>query len=223
MLRVLDLFSGIGGFSIGLERAGMHTVQFVEANEKCRRVIRKHWPGVPIAKDVKTYEGKPGEADVVCGGFPCQRFSTANRGRAVAEDLWPFMRGIIARVRPVWVVAENVDSIDDERPARELEKLDFTVWSFEMDAAPRGRRHERRRALFVAHANAQGEPRCPLDAEVAGASRVPARGWIDDTAPVGMDDGLPGRMDRLQQLGNAFCPIIAEGIGRAIVSASKRV
>lgn len=220
LLRVLDLFSGIGGFSLGLHRAGMQTVQFVEADQKCRRVLSQHWPTIPIAKDVKTYEGQEGEADVVCGGFPCQRFSTASRGRRVAEDLWPHMRGIIARVRPIWVIAENVDSIDDERPALELEELGFTVWSLEVDAAPRGRRHERRRAVFVAHANTHGQPRRAIDAEVAFSQSCPGRGWWDQSAPLGMDDGLPGRMDRMRQLGNSFCPIVAEGIGRAIVAAS---
>ena len=220
MLRVLDLFSGIGGFSLGLHRAGMRTVQFVEENEACRKVLSRHWPEVPIADDVRTYGARPGEADVICGGFPCQRFSTANRGRKVAEDLWPYMRGIIARVRPIWVVAENVDSIDDERPASELEALDFTVWSLEVDAAPRGRRHERRRAIFVAHANAHGQPRRAIDAEMAVTSVCPGRGWWDQSAPMGVDDGIPGRMDRMRQLGNSFSPIVAEGIGRAIVAAS---
>lgn len=220
MLRVLDLFSGIGGFSLGLERAGMRTVQFVEANEKCRKVLKKHWPDVPIHEDIKTYEPTRSEADVICGGFPCQPFSTASRGRRVAEDLWPEMRRIIKGVRPVWVVAENVDSIDDERPARELESLGFTVWSIEMDAAPRGRQHERRRAIFVAHADCYGEPKCPFDAEMAKLPGSLGRGWWDQSAPVGMADGVPGRMDRLRQLGNALSPIVAEGVGRAIVAAT---
>lgn len=74
-LRVLDLFSGIGGFSLGLERAGMRTVRFVEINTFCRRVLKKHWPEIPCDEDITTAEFTEGEADVVCGGFPCQDIS----------------------------------------------------------------------------------------------------------------------------------------------------
>ena len=218
-MKVLDLFSGIGGFSLGLERAGMETVAFCEINPYCQRVLAKHWPGVPIHENIKEFKPERGSADVVCGGFPCQPFSTASRGRKVAEDLWPHMRRIISDVRPVWVIAENVDSIDDEYPALELEKLDFKVWSIEVDAAPRGRRHERRRAIFVAHANENGEPRCSIDAQVAIPQGDPRRGRWDDTAPMGMDDGLPHRMDRMRSLGNSVCPQVIEGIGRAIMQA----
>ncbi len=216
-MKVLDLFSGIGGFSLGLERAGMETVAFCEINPYCQRVLAKHWPGVPIHENIKEFNPDRGSADLVCGGFPCQPFSTASRGRKVAEDLWPEMRRVIRDVRPVWVVAENVDSIDDEYPALELEKLDFQVWSLEVDASPRGRRHERRRAIFVAHSNANGEPRCSLDEEVAFAQSCPGRGWRDDTAPLGVDDRLPHRMDRMRALGNSVCPQLIEGIGRAIM------
>jgi DNA (cytosine-5)-methyltransferase 1 len=208
-VRVLDLFSGIGGFSLGLERAGMTTVAFCEINPFCRR------------DDIRRLHMPRGSADVVCGGFPCQPFSTASRGRKVAEDLWPEMRRVIEGVRPLWVIAENVDSIDDERPAQELEKLDFSVWSVEVDASPRGRRHERRRALFVAHANADREPRRAQHAQVAVAQSHPRRGWQDNSAPVGVDDGLPGRMDRMRALGNSFCPLVAEGVGRAIMDWRK--
>ena len=106
-MRVLDLFSGIGGFSLGLERAGMKTVAFCEIDPYCRRVLAKHWPGVPIHDDIKTLAYATGErcgqgrqgriverrqngasesstiydgaVDVVCGGFPCQDISTAGQ------------------------------------------------------------------------------------------------------------------------------------------------
>lgn len=221
-MRVLDLFSGIGGFSLGLERAGMKTVAFCERDKKCRRVLRKHWPNVPIFEDVKDLRCERGYADIICGGFPCQPFSSASRGRKVAEDLWPEMRRIIDDVRPRWVVAENVYCIDDERPSRELEKLDFKVWSFEVDAAPRGRRHERRRAIFVANSDADSKPRLPVHAEVAGSQSVPPRGWVDHSCPVGVDDGISNRMDRLRQLGNAVSPVVIEGIGRAIMQLEKQ-
>ena len=76
-LKVCDLFAGIGCFSLGLERAGMETVAFCESDANCRKVLRKHWPKVPMNKDVKTLTAKSlakevGESvDVICGGFPC--------------------------------------------------------------------------------------------------------------------------------------------------------
>ena len=79
MLRVLDLFSGIGGFSLGLERAGMRTVAFCEIEPYCRAVLRKHWPRVPIFEDVIRLAGADvGRVDVICGGFPCQDISGAS-------------------------------------------------------------------------------------------------------------------------------------------------
>lgn len=218
-MRVLDLFSGIGGFSLGLERAGMTTVQFVELNTKAQLRLRRHWPHVPIWPDIKTYEARKNEADVVCGGFPCQRFSTAARGRNNAEDLWPFMREIISRVRPVWVLAENVPRVDPDYPAAELESIGYTVWPLYMDASPRGTRHKRRRAIFVAHANENGKPRRPLDAEVADLPGGPGRVWTPDACPVGMADGVSRGLDRLGLLGNSFSPIIAEALGRSIMKS----
>src|SRR6185369_9473144 len=53
-MKVLDLFSGIGGFSLGLERAGMQTIAFCEIDPYCRAVLAKHWPSVPIFTDVRT-------------------------------------------------------------------------------------------------------------------------------------------------------------------------
>ena len=111
-MRVLDLFSGIGGFSLGLERAGMETVQFVEIDPFCQKVLAKHWPGVPIHGDITTFRGEPGSADVICGGFPCQDISSAGKGAGLAgarSVLWFEYARIIGEVRPRYVVVENVE------------------------------------------------------------------------------------------------------------------
>jgi len=74
----LDLFSGIGGFTIGLENAGMQTVAFCEINPWCQGVLKKHWPHIPIYEDVRTLGKKRLAADgitkldIIAGGFPCQ-------------------------------------------------------------------------------------------------------------------------------------------------------
>lgn len=217
-MRVLDLFSGIGGFSLGLERAGMTTVRFVESNAKARAILKKHWPDVPITEDIRAYDCTD-TADLVCGGFPCQRFSTAARGRNIAEDLWPEMRRVIDGVRPVWVLAENVPRVDPDYPAGELESIGYTVWPFIVEAAPRGTRHKRTRAIFVAHADAHGKPRRPLDAKMANLPGSSGRSWAPEPAPMGMADGVPRELDRLQLLGNSFSPIVAEALGRAVMAA----
>ena len=110
----IDLFAGIGGFSLGLERAGMKCVAQVEIDPFCNQVLAKHWPHVKRIQDVKK-AGKHNlpTADLICGGFPCQPHSLAGQRRGPEDDrdLWPEYRRIIAEIRPTWVVAENVPGI----------------------------------------------------------------------------------------------------------------
>ena len=117
MLRLLDLFSGIGGFSYAAERivGGYQTVQFVERELFCQKVLCKHWPDVPIHNDICTFQPEPGSADVVVGGFPCQDISTAGKGAGIAEGtrsglFYELMR-VIRLVGPQFVVLENVAAI----------------------------------------------------------------------------------------------------------------
>jgi hypothetical protein len=115
-VNVLDLFSGIGGFSLGLERTGgMRTVAFCEIDPYCRAVLRKHWPAVPCFEDVRDLHAfDVGPVDVICGGFPCQDISTAGRGAGLAGErsgLWSEYRRLIEECRPAWVVIENVSAL----------------------------------------------------------------------------------------------------------------
>ena len=118
-MNVLDLFSGIGGFSLGLERAGMKTVAFCEIEQFPRKVLKKNFPGVPIYEDIRKLTAERlaadgiGPIDVICGGFPCQPFSVAGKrkGQADDRDLWPEMFRVVKDVRPSWVVAENVTGL----------------------------------------------------------------------------------------------------------------
>lgn len=225
MMKVLDLFSGIGGISLGLERAGMQTVMFCEIDEKCRRVLRHHWPEVPIHDDVATLEPTGIAVDLLAGGFPCQPFSSAARGRNNKPDLWPHMHRLASRLRVRWLLAENVPGLGYhgvDRVCDDLESGDYTCWPFRLDTAPPGRHRGRDRFVIVAHANGQGQPRRAVDEEVARLSQVPGRRWTNNAPPVGMDDGLPGRMDALRQVGNSMSPWAAEMFGRAILAANQR-
>ena len=114
-IRILDLCSGIGGFSLGLEATGgFETVAFCEVEEFCCKVLNKHWPGVPIYNDLKELGNDPTrivqEFDLICGGIPCQPFSVAGKQKGKEDDrhLWPYMFAIVKHKKPTWVIVENV-------------------------------------------------------------------------------------------------------------------
>lgn len=225
-LKVLDLFSGIGGFSLGLERAGMRTVAFCEIDPYCQRVLRKHWPDVPIYDDIRTLPRI--DCDLVCGGFPCQPFSSASRGRrsGTADDryLWPEMARVIAESRPTWVIGENVDEFADmalEVVAADLGSLGYEVWPAVIPALAVDAPHLRERLFFVGHADCDGQPTGPEHDEASGLPELePADEWPPYTADLRMDDGFSHRLERLRALGNAVVPQIPELIGRAIMRAA---
>lgn len=208
-MRVLDLFSGIGGFSLGLERAGMETVAFCEYDKKAQLVLKKHWPDVPIFDDVRglTYEqlkkdgivgnaklyglstigdfwgiqGEPprengdlkqpersghpsrGATDIeappinlICGGFPCQPFSTAGkqRGKEDVRHLWPEYFRLIQEIRPNWVIGENVAGLINmglDQVLSDLESEGYTVQTFNIPACAVNAPHRRDRVWIVAN------------------------------------------------------------------------
>ena len=128
----IDLFSGIGGFSLAARWCWgeQHKVKsFCEIDPYCQRVIKKHWPGVPIHDDIKTLNAKPwrGAIDLVTGGFPCQPYSLAGKRGGSSDDraLWPEMRRVIEECQPRWVVGENVPGILT---------MEFEPYSFEMES-----------------------------------------------------------------------------------------
>lgn len=119
-LRVLDLFSGIGGFSLGLERTGgFETVAFCEIEEFPRRVLAKHWPNIPCYRDVRELTAERLAADgiavdVICGGFPCQDISTAGKGAGLAGErsgLWSEIARLVGELAPRFVIVENVAAL----------------------------------------------------------------------------------------------------------------
>ena len=113
-MKVLDLFSGIGGFSLGLERAGMEPVACCEIDPFCQKVLKKHWQDVPIYKDVKNAKWKKGQADAITAGFPCQDISFTGKGAGLAGErsglFWQAMRAV-RLVRPKIVLLENVAAL----------------------------------------------------------------------------------------------------------------
>jgi DNA (cytosine-5)-methyltransferase 1 len=228
MLRLLDLFSGIGGFSLGLERSGtFKTVAFCEIDPFCRRVLACHWPEVPCYSEVRNLPVI--EADALCGGPPCQKTSVAAaiHGNRTGETLWPAMRDVAARGGFQWIIVEQPagNVMWERQVARDLADLGFHHARLERSARNRGAPHSRRRVFFVANPVRQ---RCEAVARFAKASTADPLAW--PAPPRGawqssgagnrrMDDGLSGWVDRLRALGNAVVPQIPEMIGRAIAEA----
>ena len=140
-MRVLDLFSGIGGFSLGLESAGMETVAFCEQDKFCQKVLAHHWPDLPIHSDITELNGYEyrGAVELICGGFPCQPFSVAGKRRGKEDDraLWPEMLRVIREVAPRWVIGENVSGIiamELDQVLFDLESEGYTCWTFVIPA-----------------------------------------------------------------------------------------
>ena len=160
-MKVLDLFSGIGGFALGLERAGMETVAFCEYDEKARLVLKKHWPDVPMYNDVRTLTGEQLEKDgitdigLICGGYPCQPFSVAGKRKGQADDrhLWPEFFRLIKEIRPTWVIAENVAghiNMGLDSVLADLESEAYQCQTFLIGACAVDAQHRRYRVWIVA-------------------------------------------------------------------------
>jgi len=138
-MNLLDLFSGIGAFSYGLERAGFKTVAFCEIEPFCRQVLAKHWPTVPCYDDVRELDATRLRADgidrisAICGGFPCQDISLAGKGAGLDGErsgLWREFSRLIGELRPVYVIVENVGALR----ARGLAEVLADLASFGYDA-----------------------------------------------------------------------------------------
>jgi len=159
-LNVLDLFSGIGGFSVGLEATGkFKTIGFCEQDKFCQKVLRKHWNDVPIYEDIKKLDAKKITADIITSGFPCQPISIAGKQKGKDDDrfLVPEMLRVVKEVKPRWFIAENVSNlinISDGQILQELhnslEACGFEVQTFNISASSQGAWHKRSRVWIVA-------------------------------------------------------------------------
>jgi len=157
-MKFLSLFAGIGGFDLGLERAGMQCVGQVEIDKKCQAVLAKHWPTITRMGDIRDVKGNEfGAVDLICGGFPCQPFSTAGKRKGEADNrfLWPEMVRVIAAIRPTWVLGENVAGIISmalDKVHSDLESIGYTVQSFIIPACAVGAIHRRDRVWIIGNA-----------------------------------------------------------------------
>lgn len=166
MYTHLDLFSGIGGFALGLQRTGkFKTIAFCEYDEFCHRVLRKNFGNVPIIKDIKSFDTERfihehGRPFIITGGFPCQPFSQAGLRQGTEDekgrDLWSEMHRVISSLKPQWVIGENVSGFATlpmvfERTATDLETSGYQTVCFNIPACATNLKHERQRLWIVAH------------------------------------------------------------------------
>lgn len=201
-MRLLDLFSGIGGFSLGLERAGFQTVAFCEIDPWCWRVLAKHWPGVPCYDDVRQLDASRLRADgiervaAICGGFPCQDISLAGKGAGLDGErsgLWREFRRLICDLRPRYVFVENVGALSGRGLAAVLADLAALGYDAEWHAIPAaavGAPHLRDRVWIVGH---QHQLVADTDCSAGGRHGPDPAKQADRSEPMGAGAPQSGR------------------------------
>jgi DNA (cytosine-5)-methyltransferase 1 len=247
-LRVLDLFSGIGGFSLGLERTGgFETVAFCEIQKEARAVLKRHWPAVPCYDDVRDLSAGRLRtdgiaADVICAGFPCQDASVGQTqwGKRTGIDgertgLWREVKRLAADLRPDILLLENVPGLLSAgfgRVLGDLAEIGFDAEWHCIPARALGLPHRRDRLWIIAYARSSRLSRYlqgarvlePTQAALTVAGHNAARAWsVLDGSLDGLRGvhGFPVKVERtrVHHLGNAVVPQIPELIGKAILDA----
>ena len=185
-LKILDLFSGIGGFSLGLEATGgFETAAFCDIDPYCRNVLKKHWPNVPIFEDIRKLKGTDiGTVDIITGGYPCQPFSVAGKQKGVEDKrhLWPEYFRLIKKCRPTWVIGENVSGhikLGLDSVIEDLESEGYATRTFSISASSIGANHKRERIWIVANAYGVNDAIGRVDRtiqETGGSGSIDERG-----------------------------------------------
>jgi len=228
-LKVLDLFSGIGGFSLGLERAGgFETVAFCEIEPFCQKVLAKHWPGVPIYDDIRAADHRE-PVELVTAGFPCQDISRAGRGAGLSGKrsglFWQVLRTVRMVGRPR-LLLENVAALLDNGMGTVLGALAEVGYDAQWNcirACDAGLPHRRERVWITANANGVWElqPGWGIEDQrrrsICGIQETLRT--LPNSERGGSNNGIRRRMDGL---GNAVVPQIPELIGRAIMEADSQ-
>lgn len=226
----LDLFSGIGGFSLAFEAEGFKTIGFAEIAPYASAVLKKHWPSVPNYGDVRNIPRT--SCDVITGGFPCQPFSSSGlkRGKADNRFLWPAMRDIIQECQPAWVCCENVAGIINmalDEILDDLASIEHEAQTFVIPACAVGGPHYRDRVWILSN-SLRWRPK--MGGHMAGIRRMQEQDQTHSVWPItgeppilGVHARIPKRLHRprCRALGNAIVPQIAQIFARAIYQQIK--
>ncbi|MDN4069961.1 DNA cytosine methyltransferase [Paenibacillus vini] len=234
-MRKLSLFSGIGGIDLAAHWAGMETVAFCEREPFPQKVLRKHWPNVPIYDDVCTLTADrlkedgiigPGRAiGIISAGYPCQGESYAGERKGAADDrwLWPETARLLEEIQPTWFVGENVSghiTMGLDTVLTDLDYINYTARAFHIPALAVDGDHERYRIFVVAHSNKvtglQADQTISTirekweawkDARRGSWRPIPRADWHVSGPPVSRElNGIPDRVERCFALGNAVSP-----------------
>ena len=204
MLTVGSLFSGIGGLDLGLERAGMHVKWQSEIDPYACKVLAKHWPNIPNYGDIKQIDWRTVEpVDVICGGYPCQPFSTAGKRRGTDDPrhLWPWVRDAISALRPRYAILENVRghlSMGGTTVIGDLTDIGYDAQWRVVSAAGVGAPHRRDRIIIVAYPNCSHTPNGRQRADVSSQDQS----GRDDRAGSGSDPRQIGVASARQNSGD---------------------
>jgi DNA (cytosine-5)-methyltransferase 1 len=214
-MNELALFAGAGGGLLGSRLLGWRTVCAVEFAEYPRRVLlARQRDGMlyrfPIWDDVRTFDGTAwrGKVDIVTGGFPCQSFSNATRGRNTATNYWPEMLRIIGQVQPSFVFSENVSESAIFSSQEDLAKCGYKTNRCMLSAKQLGADHIRKRYWLFAYADNESKLGCGVDAKVAELQSFKTSIWESDPRNSRVADGMAGRMDRFTAIGNGQVPAV---------------
>jgi len=223
--EVDDFFSGIGGFSLGLQNAGMKIKSFCEVDEYPRKVLKKHWPLLPIHPDIRELSGKDLTGNIYCGGFPCQDISISGEGRGLKgarSGLWYEYKRLIEEGEPDGVFIENVANLRSKGLGQVLYDLWEIGYNAEwniISAGELGFPHLRERVWIVAYPNStQLERGCisrRIQEKISNLSNT--RRGKDKPGVERTLDGISSQMDRLKGLGNAVVPLIPQIIGESFM------
>ena len=235
-MKHLDLFSGIGGFALAAQWAGIETVAFCEIDNFCHKVLNKNFPGIPIHDDIKTLNGADyAGIDIITGGYPCQPFSEAGKRKGAEDDrhLWPEMLRVIKQARPTFIVAENVVghvTLGLDNVLNDLEREGYAARPLIIPACAVDSPHRRDRVWIMAYAEgkrckngddsqnkrkADRAQHTPSD-KGWNFSWLEAGRWACEPAVPRVANGIPDRLDRNKALGNAIVPQVAYEILRCI-------
>jgi len=248
-MKMLDLFSGIGGFSLAASWSGIETVAFCEKDKFCRQVLKKHWPDVPAFYDARRVNGEKinkryGPIDIIAGGPPCQPASNAGKRKGNQDDrwLWKDAFRIVREIKPAWCIFENVyglltldEGLAFENLLLELESIGYETQAFIIPACAVNAPHRRDRVWIVANNYRQRlqrpshEKQRGLQSSFEKYAWSPVNGIFTEKKTgreikpmLGRDiPRLSRRVDRIKGLGNSIVPAVAYQLLKTITEVER--